>query len=280
MIDQVITAVLSQEGVAAAPEIIVVGRDEPGIIPIDGAVRFLDTGFPVTAAVARNRGAAATSAELLIFLDSDCLPQQGWLRAHQLAHAAGHRVVSGSVLPQGSNYWHLIYNLTLFHEVLAFNAPGPRNFLATLNLSVAREVFATVGGMDETVNRVEDVDWTTRMLRAGIQPFFWPTAAVYHAHNRKTVAQVWRDCALSGYHMRWLRLRHADLLQAPGLLRYPRLVWWFAPVIAAWATGRIMLKRPLLVRRFWHTLPGIYFTKIAWCWGASQPNQPGIGRRR
>lgn len=274
LIDRVITAVLAQEGVKEQPEIIVVGKDEAGQIPPEAPVRFIDTGEPVLAAVARNRGAEATEAELLLFLDSDCLPAPTWLAEHLLAHRAGHPVVSGSVLPQGDNYWHLTYNLTLFHEVLRFNAAGPRDFLATLNLSVERQVLDEVGGMSEIINRVEDVDWTTRMRRAGIQPYFWPEAAVFHAHNRRTPRQVWRDCALSGYHMRRLRLKHQDLLRAPRILHYPRLVWWLSPLIAAWATGRIMVKRPWLVRRFWYTLPAIYWTKIAWCWGANRPQEP------
>jgi GT2 family glycosyltransferase len=228
----------------------------------------------VWAATARKRGANNTDADLLIFLDSDCLPTDKWLAEHIAAHAAGHRVVSGSVLPQGDSYWHLTYNLTLFHEVLSFNPPGPRDFLATLNLSVARGVFLQIGGMDETVNRVEDVEWTTRMRRAGIQPYFWPKATVRHAHNRQTLEAVWRDCALSGYHMRQLRLQQSDLLQAPGVLKYPRLVWGLSPFIAAWATGRIMANRPRLMTGFWPVLPGIYLTKIAWCWGASRRSAP------
>lgn len=274
IIEQIITAVLQQQGVIDLPEIIIVGKDDSGNIPPDAPITFIDTNTPVLAAVARNRGATATDAELLLFLDSDCIPTPTWLAAHQEAHRAGHKVVSGSVLPQGTNYWHLTYNLTLFHEILTLNDGGPRNFLATLNLSVEREVFYTVGGMNETINRVEDVDWTTRMRRAGIQPYFWPSAAINHQHSRFTPQAVWRDCALSGYHMRQLRLTHKDLLTAPGLLRYPKLVLLFSPAIATWATGRILWKRPYILKKFWHTIPAIFWTKLAWCWGASRKTEP------
>jgi GT2 family glycosyltransferase len=129
-----------------------------------------------------------------------------------------------------------------------------------------------VGGMDETIDRVEDIDWTTRMRREGIQPYFWPQAAVYHQHNRDKLKLVWQDCAHSGYHMRWLRLRHHDMLQAPILFRYPRLIWWLSPFIAAWTTLRIFAKQPTTFLRYWYTLPAIYLTKIGWCWGASRPH--------
>jgi GT2 family glycosyltransferase len=274
LIAEVVGAVRAQEGVATQPEIIIVGKDEANLVPHLEQVQFIDTGQPALAATARNLGAAATDAELLIFLDSDCLPEPSWLAAHIAAHQAGHPVVSGSVLPTGENYWQLTYNLTLFHELLRPNPPGPRDFLATLNLSVERQVLEEVGLMDEGINRVEDVDWTTRMRRGGITPFFWPEAAVWHSHNRTTLARVWQDCALSGYHMRKLRLEHDDLLRAPGILRYPRLVLALSPLIALAATGRILWKRPYIVHRFWHTIPALYLTKIAWCWGASRPTEP------
>lgn len=274
IIDQVIVAILKQDNIQQQPEIIIVGKDDLGRISPNAPVNFIDTGQPVLAAVARNRGVTSTNAELLIFLDSDCLPISAWLSAHQEAHRAGYKVVSGSVLPKGNNYWHLTYNLTLFHELLSLNPVGPRDFLATLNLSVEREVFEKVGGMNEKINRVEDIDWTTRMRKAGIQPYFWPSAAVNHLHNRQTSHAVWRDCALSGYHMRQLRLKHQDMLTAPGILRYPRLVFLFSPFIALWATGRILWKRPYIIPKFWHTIPALFWTKLAWCWGASQATEP------
>lgn len=275
IIDQVLAAVLAQAGLEEVVDVFVVGKDNTGRVAKMGPpVRLLDTGQPVLAARARNLGLEATPAGLLIFLDSDCIARPGWLAGHLAAHRAGHRVVSGGVDPAGRNYWHLVYNLTLFHQWLSSNPAGPRDFLATLNLSVEREVIEQIGAMDDSIDRVEDVDWTTRMRRAGIQPYFWPAAAVYHDHNRTRLAQVWRDCASSGYQMRWLRLQHADLLQAPKLLRFPRLLLWFAPFIAAWATGRIIQQRAYLLPRFWHTLPAIYLTKIAWCWGASRPQKP------
>jgi GT2 family glycosyltransferase len=274
IIDQVIAAVWQQQCSHCIEEIVVVGRDERGLLPVDSRLRFIDTNEPVWASQARNLGIAVTKARLLIFLDSDCLPLPGWLAGHIAAQSAGHPVVSGSVIPEGNSYWHLTYNLTLFHEWFSTASAGARGFLATLNLSVARSVIIQVGMLDENIDRVEDVDWTIRMRRSGIQPYFAPAAAVRHCHNRTTMRQVWRDCARSGYHMRRLRLHHADLLEAPTLLHTPRLLWWLAPGIAAWATGRLVSKRPATFLRYWYALPGVFLTKIAWCWGASQKQEP------
>ena len=271
LIDQVLEAIKSQAEIEKVGQIIVVGKDDAGLISQTDCIQLIDTGHPVRASQARNLGMARAQAEILIFMDSDCLPRPGWLAQHIAAHEAGHTVVGGGVIPAGRNYWHLVYNLTLFHEYLSSAPAGPRDYLPTLNLSVARAVIEQVSGMDEAIDRVEDIDWTTRMRRAGIQPYFWPAAAVYHQHNRDNMKLVWQDCAHSGYHMRWLRLRHQDMLQAPVLFRWPRLVWWLSPLIAAWTTGRIFARQPVTFLRYWYTLPAIFLTKIGWCWGASRP---------
>ena len=110
IIDRVVDAVAVQEGYGEQDEIIVVGKDDRGLLDGGTAAQLIDTGQPVDASSARNLGIEAAQGELLIFLDSDCLPQAGWLAAHRAAHAAGYEVVGGGVLPDGHNYWHLTYN--------------------------------------------------------------------------------------------------------------------------------------------------------------------------
>ena len=52
----------------SAYEIIVVGRDEAGVMPKFAEVRFLDTKVPVCAAAARNRGIEAATGEVILSL--------------------------------------------------------------------------------------------------------------------------------------------------------------------------------------------------------------------
>jgi GT2 family glycosyltransferase len=274
IINKVVDSVIQQEQFETVRELIIIGKDEAQLIKPATPVQFVETEKPILAAAARNRGISVSTGELIIFLDSDCLAQPGWLAEHIAAHQAGHCVVSGGILPEGNNYWHLSYNLTLFHELLSTNSAESKDFLATLNLSVDRSIIEQIGMMDETINRVEDIDWTTRMRQAGIQPYFWPKAAVYHDHSRHTFKSVWRDCALSGFHMRQLRLRYSGWLKAPKILRYRLLVLLLSPFIAGWATLRILLRRKSISRQFPHTIPAIFLTKIAWCWGAGQANPP------
>lgn len=274
LINTVVRTVLSQQRQGLQLCVVVVGKDEGGLIPASPQVQFIDTGQAVTPPAARNIGVAETTADLLLFLDSDCVPAENWLAEHLAAHAAGHSVVSGSVLPAGDDFWQLTYNLSLLHEFLSHHSPGPRSFLATLNLSVERAVLDQVGPMPEDMPRGEDVEWTARVGQAGRELYFWPAAAVRHEHNRHTFRAVWRDCVLSGYYMRDVRVRRPDLFSGSTMLRHGQLLLAAAPFIATFVTGRIALHNRALVRRFWYTLPAIYATKIAWCWGASRKQPP------
>ena len=271
ILDQVLAAVLSQDEIETVAEILVVGQDEPGLIGRTEKTRLIDPGVRLYPPAARNLGIQQSRSPLLLFLDSECIPQAGWLRAHRAAHAAGHPVVGGSVLPAGGNYWSKVYNLGMFHEYLTMQDDGSRRILPTLNLSVEREVIQNVGLLDEALVRAQDLEWSTRFRAAGFPLHFSAAAAVLHRHNRTTARAVWDDCAGSGHYSRKVRLQHAGDLYAPGLLRYPGLVRLVSPAIAAWATARAIARQPALLWRFPAYLPGVYLTKLAWSWGAGAP---------
>lgn len=284
LIGHVVAAILNQDtaSLQRVGEILIIGKDRGARIPRHPLVRFVDTGHPVNAAVARNLGIVYAGGERLVFLDADCMPQIGWLSAHIAAHEAGQQVVGGSVMPDSDSYWGLVYNLTLFHEFLSSAAPGRRQLLPTLNLGVAREAVAAAGLLDERLRRGQDMEWTVRMRRAGIPLTFRPDAVIDHQHNRTTLRLVWRDCARSGYFSRRIRLEHAGSMGPTRVLRYRAVVLLLAPLIALAVTTRIVLRQWRLFSRprFALTVPGIYLTKLAWAWGASRRREPGEARAR
>jgi GT2 family glycosyltransferase len=269
-IDRTIASLHAQTRADAIAEIIVVGRDEPGRLPDDPLVRFVDTHQPVTAPVARNRGIALAQANVLIFIDADCIADSKWLEHLLQTLNTGKDVVSGAMALVRDTYWAVAYNISWFHDFLPSAPAGARRHLPTSNLLVRRQVIETVGLLDEELARGQDTDWTARMVEHGYQLWFAPQAIVYHHHARRTAHSIWQQCRQGGAYAAQVRLYHPGVLAAPGILRRPRLLTWFSPLIAALVSAQIFVRD----RALWPYLPyfpAVYMTKIAWCLGAANP---------
>lgn len=269
-----LTAVAGQD--TPAHEVIVVGRDEAGVLDSYPAVRFIDTEQPACAARARNLGIRAATGDILLFLDADCIPRPDWLRRHAERHAAGEMAVGGGVELAGRNYWAQSDNVSMFHEFVPDLPPSERLLLPTLNLSVRREVVAAAGLMDESFPgaAAEDADWTIRIGRAGYRLTFDPYAVVAHAPARTTWRDVVRHWRNLGHNAVRVRLRYPDAFGTPS--GAGRAWWWrvLSPVIAARVTAGVYAKRPL--RAYWSSLPVVYATKVIYCWGAARAIDSGF----
>jgi GT2 family glycosyltransferase len=264
------------EQTAPPAEVIVVGRDDVAALGAFPDVRFVDTGRPVCAAAARNRGMAAAEGDLFLFLDADCIPDPDWLAAHRERQAAGEAVVGGSVALSGSNYWAQSDNVSMFHDFVPEHAPGARRLLPTLNLSVRRQVWEQVGDLDESFPgaAAEDADWTLRMGRAGFRLFFEPAARVAHAPARTTPADVARHWRRLGHNAVRVRLRYPSEMKTPSWAHHGWAWRLLAPAIA----GKITLdvyRQPGLWRH-WRSLPVVFASKILYCQGAAQALASGF----
>ena len=119
------------------------------------------------------------------------------------------------------------------------------------NMAVRREVFQRIGGLrpdlgklDGSLQTGEDHEFFLRMLRAGFNGVYEPTAVVHH--------RVGAERLNRGYFRRWLHQNGRDVarlnrsytqVQVPSLMRAPRYLWREAAVdgaaaLAATARGR------------------------------------------
>lgn len=221
-------AVLSQERSEHQMEVIVVddgSTDDTGQRAKEAGARVIRCsevgGNP---AAARNRGAAASEGDPLIFLDADCEVAEGWLAAFLEAHAAGETIVAGSLdlppdLPVTAKCdyycgWYLAHPRRPAGYVP--HAPAP-------NLSVRTEVFLSTDGFEELPYSIasEERAWQAELRRRGHRIYFEPKAKAKH-YNRPGLGNLLRRNYRWGYAA--IGSKHeTGTARLAWLYRYPRL---------------------------------------------------------
>ncbi|HZN55861.1 MAG TPA: glycosyltransferase [Candidatus Polarisedimenticolaceae bacterium] len=149
------------------------------------------------AATARNRGAAATGAPVLLFLDDDMVPRPECLEAHLAAHARtpGALVLGHMPVHPDSPRSYLTAGLSRWadrrHARLAAPGavPGFTDVL-TGHLSIARASFDAVGGFDPRFTEGgtfggEDIELGWRLASRGV-PLVYAGSAVAEQIYDKT----------------------------------------------------------------------------------------------
>jgi glycosyltransferase involved in cell wall biosynthesis len=141
-------------------------------------------------ASARNLGARNASGDILMFTDSDCHPEPGWVDKL----AAGFStldiaVVAGSYGIANPESWlaRIIQGEILYrHQHLM--PEYPRSF-GSYNFAIRRSVFDSVGGFDQHYRRAsgEDNDLSYKVLKAGGRIRFLKDALVAHHHQTRFV---------------------------------------------------------------------------------------------
>lgn len=164
-------------------EIVVADNNSP--IGIDAVRQAVGDGAIVVAAPeqgagpARNAAVAASTGDVLAFIDSDCRPQPDWLE-RGLAALAGAEVIGGRVDivfadPARPN------PIEAFEKATAFpirDYVERKSFAVTANMFVSRAVYDTVGSFRSTV--AEDMDWCRRAVGLGHRLVYADDVAVAH----------------------------------------------------------------------------------------------------
>ena len=150
--------------------------------------------------LARNRGAGEAHAPWVAFIDSDCVPEPDWLaRLAATIDALGpdSRVanIAGSVAapPPRTPVEGYIELRGWFDQDKYVHQSGrfKRPFALTANLTVRRDVYLELGGLDLGLPYPgEDADWCWRAAAAGWELLYVPQARVIH-HHRATLGGLW-----------------------------------------------------------------------------------------
>jgi glycosyltransferase involved in cell wall biosynthesis len=268
IINQTIESVLSQS-TSYDFEIIVVGMDKYGLVEQYPRVKFIRTPTPVGPAEARNIGIRHSRGKWLIFIDSDCVAQKGWIETFVSDFNSGWKVIGGGVESPTEPFLRLVYNLSMFHAYLTSKPRKETSYLPTLNLAVHREVINSVNLMDESLIHGEDIDWTIRMSSNGYTLLFDPSAMVKHLPKQLNLRALCKYHRKSGYYMIAVRFKYPGIFQMPQILRRPWTWKFLSPIISAGTSLKILFNSQE-VRKHITSLPFIFLLKLAWCLGAAE----------
>lgn len=212
-------------------------------------------------ASARNTGLAAAHTDLVAFLDSDVVPQPGWLPP-LLAHLADHTVALAA-----PRIVALARTEGVVHELCAGRGEGwlaryervrssldlgrdagpvvPRTRVAYVP-SAALLVRGELGLFDEDMHVAEDVDLVLRLHASGWRMRYEPSALVAHEH--RVAAVSW-----------WTRKAFYGTGAAPLALRHPGSVP--PAVVAPWMAATCVL---IASQRRYGVLGAAALTGLTW----------------
>jgi GT2 family glycosyltransferase len=169
------------------------------------------------AAAARNLGVQETDSELILFLDSDVVPDVRLLETHVTAHQdPDKQLIVGRVKPwpRADTPWHerIVDSESATMDYGQQERALPFFMALGGNFSVTREAFQCIGGYDESFPAAgcEETEFAYRASLAGYKLCYQPGAVGYHNHPR-TLGQ---RCQQQAAHMRSMALlitKHPEL---------------------------------------------------------------------
>jgi glycosyltransferase involved in cell wall biosynthesis len=189
---------------------------------------------------ARNFGAAAARANLLVFCDADDIVSDGWLGEMRDALRTNAFVAGANDYVHLHSRWAIAVSRS--EDSLITMPYWPRYLAAGAgNLGISAAIFAEVGGFDESLLTGEDVDLCWRVQLAG-HTLARCEAAIAYVRKRRGLAAVARQAYSYGVGNRILTEKYSSYIT-----EYWRLVG--APVRASARLAQPLRTAAGLLRR-------------------------------
>ncbi len=167
-------------------------------------------------AAQRNRGAEKAGGDILLFTDSDCVPDRNWVE--EMAKPFSDKAVVGvSGAYKTFNNDKLIarfegYEIAKRHERLA--KQKYIDFIGSFSAGYRKNIFRKFGGFSADFKRAdaEDPELSFKIAKAGYKMVFNPKAVVAHPHVA-TIKRFWKQKFSRGYWRVLLYKKHPEKMR-------------------------------------------------------------------
>jgi GT2 family glycosyltransferase len=196
-------------------------------------------------AKARNLGAQQANGEVLVFVDSDVAVHADAftrIRAHFDADPTV-TAVFGSYDDEPAGQGVVSAFRNLLHHHVHHEGPGPAETFWTGLGAVRRDAFERVGGFDERLDWLEDIDLGMRLTAAGGRIELDPVIQGTHLKEWTLSSMLWTDFARRGVPWVVLLLRHRAPISSLNLGWRQRA----SAVVSLAGAGAIVARRPAAV---------------------------------
>lgn len=178
----------------------------------DRLIRITNSG----PASARNKGVAESSGDLILFTDSDCVPQRDWIE--KMIEPFGNAEVAGVKGAYRTEQARWVARFVQAEYEFKYRRMAKLRFIDFVDTYAAafrRTVFLELGGFDERFPgaSVEDQEFSFRLAEAGFRMVFVPDAIVFH-HHADTLAWYFRKKKNIGYWKVMVLRRHPGKIVA------------------------------------------------------------------
>ena len=141
----------------------------------------------------RNAGAKESKGEFLAFLDSDCIAPAWWLKKASERIKEGWDALGG----WGRTIAGMSKLIMLWNDSVRPRVDGKISWIPSCDLFIRRRLFNAIGGFSEQFVTTEDVEFCSRVKKAGVEIGYFSDLDVVHLGEPKNLwdffkKEVWR----------------------------------------------------------------------------------------
>ena len=153
-------------------------------------VRYVKLKGQVFPGEARNTGINMAKGDIISFVDSDCIAEEGWLNSIQNSFKNDIDAVGGSVgIANRYKPVALAEYIIEFSEFLPTASPRVLRTIPMCNISYRKDVFERYG-LIPNIRTAQEVVFNWRLFKNGVKIHFNPEIKVRHIHRERLLSFI------------------------------------------------------------------------------------------